>query len=135
MLGSHTFSTPATQMILYHDYVLWMGDLNFRLAADPAELSAEAVIRRVEAGDTAALLQLDQLTIARNNGDAFSELDETKPKFAPRLKLKLVFRHFRLITLLSSLQLQVQGGHPAVRHQARPRLDGPGAAQSQRGQL
>ena len=84
MLGSHTFSTPATQMILYHDYVLWMGDLNFRLAADPAELSAEAVIRRVEDGDTAALLQLDQLTIARNNGDAFSELDETKPKFAPR---------------------------------------------------
>ena len=84
VLGSHAYMERETELIMYHDYVLWMGDLNFRLAADPAELSAEAVIRRVEAGETAALLQLDQLTIARNNGDAFSELDETKPKFAPR---------------------------------------------------
>ena len=30
VLGTHTFSTPDTELIMYHDYVFWMGDLNFR---------------------------------------------------------------------------------------------------------
>ena len=35
------------------------------------------------------LLSLDQLNTARANGDAFSELDEEEPKFAPTYKFRL----------------------------------------------
>lgn len=34
VLGSHTFKDPSTELIMYNDYVLWMGDLNFRLEED-----------------------------------------------------------------------------------------------------
>ena len=35
------------------------------------------------------LFSLDQLNTARANGDAFSELDEEEPKFAPTYKFKI----------------------------------------------
>ena len=35
------------------------------------------------------LLSLDQLSIARAHGDAFSELDEDEPQFAPSYKFRM----------------------------------------------
>lgn len=92
-------------MILYHDYIIWMGDLNFRLEIDTEDISNEGIVSRISKWDTvlinvitynhfprkelSQLLSLDQLNTARANGDAFSELDEEEPKFAPTYKFRL----------------------------------------------
>ena len=66
-----------------------MGDLNFRLEADPADLSPEVVARLVAGQDLGKLLAKDQLSLARSNGEAFSELNETLPTFPPSYKYKI----------------------------------------------
>ena len=47
VLGSHLYSNKDTEMILYHDYVIWMGDLNFRLEIDPEDNSNEEIVAQI----------------------------------------------------------------------------------------
>jgi len=89
LLGSHVYNNKDTEMILYHDYVFWMGDLNFRLEVDPQDLSSEQIAQQVSKQQFSKLLALDQLSLARSNGDAFSELNETLPNFPPTYKYRI----------------------------------------------
>ena len=66
-----------------------MGDLNFRLEADPSDLSPEDIVKLVSREEFGKLFAKDQLTLARSNGDAFSELNETLPTFPPSYKYKI----------------------------------------------
>ena len=66
-----------------------MGDLNFRLEVDPSDLSPEDVAKLVSGEEFGKLLATDQLTTARSNGEAFSELNETLPSFPPSYKFKI----------------------------------------------
>ena len=66
-----------------------MGDLNFRLEVDPTDLSPEEIVSLVSRQEFGQLLAKDQLTIARTNGEAFSELNETLPTFPPSYKYKI----------------------------------------------
>ncbi|KAI8321878.1 DNase I-like protein [Martensiomyces pterosporus] len=67
--------------IFDHSYLLWFGDLNYRLAIDTGDVN-EYVAR----GDYEALLGLDQLRIAMLNKQAFAGFEEADIKFAPTYK-------------------------------------------------
>ncbi|KAJ2726908.1 hypothetical protein GGI07_000236 [Coemansia sp. Benny D115] len=67
--------------IFDHSYVIWLGDLNYRLALDTGDVYD--VVRR---GDYQALLGLDQLKIAMLNKQAFAGFDEADIRFAPTYK-------------------------------------------------
>jgi len=87
VLGSHLYSTEETELILYHDYVFWIGDLNFRL--DSEVFKFEEVDLMVSKNELGKLLAVDQLAKARKSGQAFSELNETLPTFPPSYKYKI----------------------------------------------
>jgi len=87
VLGGHTFSHPATELIMYHDYVFWMGDLNFRLEEN--SFSFEQIDMMVSKEQLDKLLKEDQLSKARLSGAAFSELSENLPSFPPTFKYKV----------------------------------------------
>jgi len=88
IMGEHLFSKDSgTEMILYHDYVIWTGDLNFRLEA--GTFSHSEVVSLVEENRLGRLLARDQLSLARKNGEAFGELQETLPAFPPSYKYKI----------------------------------------------
>jgi len=87
VLGSHLYSSKETELILYHDYVFWIGDLNFRL--DSANLTFSEVDLMVSKNEIGKLLSNDQLARARKSGDAFSEFNETLPSFPPSFKYKV----------------------------------------------
>jgi len=88
IMGEHLFSKESgTEMILYHDYVIWTGDLNFRL--EDGIFSHSEVVKLVEENKLGPLLARDQLSTARKNGEAFGELTETLPSFPPSYKFKI----------------------------------------------
>lgn len=93
ILGSHKYSHKQTELILYHDYVFWMGDLNFRLESEADKNNylpeAETIIKSVARMEYSKLLAMDQLVTARSNGEAFGELRETLPSFPPSYKFRI----------------------------------------------
>ncbi|KAF0291269.1 Phosphatidylinositol 4,5-bisphosphate 5-phosphatase A [Amphibalanus amphitrite] len=84
ILEQANFQDPATSKLLYHDYLIWLGDLNFRLAAGPDDA---AVRQMAYEHDLTPLLALDQLRAAQTSGEAFSELSEPTLTFKPTYKL------------------------------------------------
>jgi len=87
VLGSHTYKDQATELIMYNDYVLWMGDLNFRLEEDT--FNFQEIELAVAQNKLSQLLEVDQLSAVRKTGAAFSELSETLPTFPPTFKYKV----------------------------------------------
>ena len=61
-----------------------MGDLNFRLAEDT--FGHEQIVESVKNGEFGRLLGKDQLTLVRREEQAFHELSEKLPNFAPTYK-------------------------------------------------
>lgn len=74
-------------------YVVWIGDLNFRLDEG---LSATDIELLVQKKDLETLLKKDQLSIVRNNHRAFTELVEDKITFPPTYKYEFGTQEFDL---------------------------------------
>jgi len=84
VIDTHKFKNRDTNNILYHDYVVWMGDLNFRLAEGTVE--HDEIVQAVRDANLTKLLAVDQLTEVRDSQQAFHQLTDTKPEFPPTYK-------------------------------------------------
>ncbi|CAH1130120.1 unnamed protein product [Ceutorhynchus assimilis] len=82
------FHVEETSKIFCHDYVFWLGDLNFRLTSD-YEKTSEEIERSILANDLRTLLERDELRYCINKGRSFSEFTEQEPDFAPTFKFKV----------------------------------------------
>ncbi|XP_068658587.1 type I inositol polyphosphate 5-phosphatase 10-like [Aristolochia californica] len=69
------------EKILEHDRIIWLGDLNYRIA-----LSYSETRKLLEDNDWHALLEKDQLKIEREAGRVFKRWHEGKIYFAPTYK-------------------------------------------------
>ncbi|KAI5717098.1 hypothetical protein M8J77_000120 [Diaphorina citri] len=81
---SFTVDKESTR-ILYHDYIFWIGDLNFRLN-NPETYTQDIITDRIRDGQFNDLLEQDQLRAVMQSGEAFSEFNETTPTFQPTFK-------------------------------------------------
>ncbi|KAJ2716349.1 hypothetical protein H4R19_000701 [Coemansia spiralis] len=80
--GSYGGGTGDQPLTLFdHSYVVWLGDLNYRLAIDTGDM-ADVLAR----GDHVTLLGLDQLRIAQLQGQAFAGFSEGEIRFRPTYK-------------------------------------------------
>ncbi|XP_067010509.1 inositol polyphosphate 5-phosphatase K isoform X2 [Anabrus simplex] len=86
IIKSHTFQAKETTNILFHDYVFWIGDMNFRLVDEPGVSLSTDIEALVEKGELTRLLEKDQLRRVMASGEAFSELVESTPTFPPTYK-------------------------------------------------
>lgn len=68
-------------------YVFWFGDLNFRLTRED-ELSQSDIKEMVQRDKLDDLIKLDQLTMIRRQGRAFTRLEERLPAFPPTFKFE-----------------------------------------------
>ena len=64
-----------------------MGDLNFRLIE--GSYNFKEISEHVERGEYGVLLDRDQLRQVQRERQAFAELFETEPNFAPTYKFKV----------------------------------------------
>jgi len=87
IVETHEYSDKDVPKILYHDYIFWMGDLNFRLVENSYD--SNQIVESVEKGEFAKLLAKDQLNQVRREGEAFHELTEKLPNFAPTYKFEV----------------------------------------------
>lgn len=83
IVENHKYQVQSYRRIFDHDFVFWIGDLNFRLSGD---MSAWDVRNAVDGGRYEELLKLDQLQLLRETGNAFSLMEEQSPNFAPTFK-------------------------------------------------
>lgn len=74
--------------ILHHDYVFWMGDLNFRLL-ETYEKTPVEIERDIKKGNLKELFNHDQLYYVMRKDLAFSELRENPPCFPPTFKFEV----------------------------------------------
>lgn len=94
IVTDHTFTAPDTSKILYHDYIFWIGDLNFRL--DGEDLTAVDIDLLVKKNQLRDLLERDQLKMVMKNDQAFAELNEHTITFPPTYKYKFESQEFDL---------------------------------------
>lgn len=85
ILTGQTFTYKETSNILFHDYVFWFGDMNFRL---DGSLTSTEIAEMVSKGKGDELMKYDQLSKVRRTGDAFSELSEMTIGFPPTYKFE-----------------------------------------------
>lgn len=82
IIEGQTFKDKYVENILDHDYVFWIGDLNFRID----DITREEVIERTEKGDYRTLLLNDQLCKARKEELIFVDFEEGPISFPPTYK-------------------------------------------------
>ncbi|CAN1258582.1 Type I inositol polyphosphate 5-phosphatase 10 [Linum perenne] len=73
--------TNLPERIIQHDRIIWLGDLNYRIALNYSETR-----KLVERNDWNALFDKDQLKIEREKGRVFKGWKEGKIYFAPTYK-------------------------------------------------
>ncbi|XP_014278475.1 inositol polyphosphate 5-phosphatase K-like [Halyomorpha halys] len=95
VLNSQGFSFSETTSILFHDYVFWFGDFNFRLNNSDS-LKSPDIDQKVKTGNLASLLEQDQLKAVMVSGEAFSELKESEISFPPTYKYKFQSNEYDL---------------------------------------
>ena len=83
----HGGKGKKTVGILDHDFVFWVGDLNYRMMDD---INIEEVYRRIDAREVKMLRSFDQLTTVRAMGQAFSQFTEAPIDFLPTFKVCLL---------------------------------------------
>ncbi|XP_063925586.1 phosphatidylinositol 4,5-bisphosphate 5-phosphatase A-like isoform X2 [Zophobas morio] len=88
IIKDQEFHVAETTEIFFHDYVFWMGDLNFRLHED-YDATPEEIERLVYKKECPKLFLFDQLRYVMNRGEAFSELVEADPEFPPTFKFEV----------------------------------------------
>lgn len=93
IIKQHVYHVNETINILYHDYVFWIGDLNFRTdhPAGSSPTSTEIVesLNKIEKDVYANILKHDQLLAVMDSGEAFSEFTEHNIKFPPTYKYNI----------------------------------------------
>ncbi|TGZ56324.1 Inositol polyphosphate 5-phosphatase K [Temnothorax longispinosus] len=94
IVTDHTFTAPFTSRILYHDYIFWIGDLNFRLNGE--ELTAADIDLLVKKKQLKELLERDQLRMVMKEQQAFAELNESSITFPPTYKYEFESQEFDL---------------------------------------
>lgn len=82
------FHVSGNNTIFFHDYIFWMGDLNFRLLEN-FDRSPEEIERIINKGNIDELFKHDQLRSVMQKKVAFSELDEGNPLFPPTFKFEV----------------------------------------------
>ncbi|KAK7487803.1 hypothetical protein BaRGS_00020944, partial [Batillaria attramentaria] len=82
ILDTQKFKDPDVENILDHDYIFWMGDMNFRLD----NMSKQEVMKAIEDQNLRKLLQNDQLNMCREEGLIFAHFREAPIKFPPSYK-------------------------------------------------
>ncbi|XP_026467068.1 phosphatidylinositol 4,5-bisphosphate 5-phosphatase A-like isoform X2 [Ctenocephalides felis] len=92
IIKENKFSPKLVESILDHDYVFWIGDLNFRLM-DEDSTSAEYIADEVSKNHLSKLYEMDQLNNARIKGEAFKEFTEQTPNFKPTFKYVVGTHH------------------------------------------
>lgn len=90
IIKQHMYHVGETTNILFHDYVIWMGDLNFRTdhpaGSSPTAEEIVATLQKIEKDKYASLLTHDQLIAVMDSGEAFSEFTEHDIRFPPTYK-------------------------------------------------
>mmetsp|Transcript_39318 Transcript_39318/g.97137 ORF Transcript_39318/g.97137 Transcript_39318/m.97137 type:complete len:719 (-) Transcript_39318:205-2361(-) len=75
-----------TLRLRHHDVVVWLGDLNYRLALPTAEVTVANVRTLIQHGNLRPLLAADQLQAAQRAGKAFEGYSEAPITFSPTYK-------------------------------------------------
>lgn len=88
IIKDQEFHVDETTEIFFHDYVFWMGDLNFRLMEE-YEVTPQEIEREIAKNELKKLFNFDQLRYVMNRGEAFSELTEQDPPFPPTFKFEV----------------------------------------------
>ncbi|XP_047533359.1 phosphatidylinositol 4,5-bisphosphate 5-phosphatase A-like isoform X1 [Vanessa atalanta] len=93
IIKEHGYHLTETSNILYHDYVFWIGDLNFRTHHPvTSSLSPEEIVdalQTVEKDKYTSILKYDQLLAVIDSGEAFSEFMEPEIRFPPTYKFHM----------------------------------------------
>ncbi|GAB4833752.1 hypothetical protein Ancab_032001 [Ancistrocladus abbreviatus] len=92
---SHSYRAPgqplSPECILEHDKVIWLGDLNYRLASSCGYSDTSELLENL---DWQALLERDQLTMERKAGRVFKGWEEGRICFAPTYKYMANSDHY-----------------------------------------
>lgn len=78
------FSDPDCEELYHHDYIIWSGDLNYRVAFNNIETRKMATD-----GRHLELLQYDQLRNQQKEGLAFVGFEEGDITFPPSYKFDM----------------------------------------------